>query len=90
MANIYDKRSVQHAGFDEGTKVETIVDHHEVNGDLSSGTILTVVSIAHYPTRIIAVDNNGLEWTLPLHSVKKYGKDKSTVGIDESNKEEAL
>ena len=39
MANIYDKRSVQHAGFDEGTKVETIVDHHEVNGDLSSGTI---------------------------------------------------
>ena len=51
---------------------------------------MTVVSIAHYPTRIIAVDNSGLEWTLPLHSVKKYEKDKSTVGIDESNKEEAL
>ena len=70
MANIYDKRSVQHAGFDEGTKVETIVDHHEVNGDLSSGTILTVVSIAHYPTRIIAVERNtDLNWSSAVNSL---------------------
>ena len=70
MANIYDKRSLKHAGYNEGTKIETIIDHHEVNRDLSSGTILTVVSIAHYPTRLIAVDNSGLEWTLPIHSIR--------------------
>ena len=61
MANVYDKRSENHAGYNEGTKVETTVDHHEVNRDLSSGKILTVVSIAHYPTRVIAVDENGEE-----------------------------
>ena len=72
MANIYDERSENHAGYNEGTKVETTVDHHEVNRDLSSGKILTVVSIAHYPTRVIAVDENGLEWTLPLLSIKEY------------------
>ena len=39
MANIYDERSENHAGYNEGTKVETTVDHHEVNRDLSSGKI---------------------------------------------------
>ena len=33
MANIYDERSENHAGYNEGTKVETTVDHHEVNRD---------------------------------------------------------
>lgn len=77
MANIYDKRSENHAGYNEGTKIETIVDHHEVNRDLSSGTILTVASIAHYPTRIIAVDKSGLEWTLPIHSIRRFESEKS-------------
>ncbi len=81
MANVYDKRSENHAGYNEGTKVETIVDHHEVNRDLSSGSILTVVSIAHFPTRVIAVDNNGLEWTLPLHSIMEYDSVQSTSDI---------
>jgi len=81
MANIYDERSENHAGYNEGTKVETIVDHHEVNRDLSSGSILTVVSIAHFPTRVIAVDNNGIEWTLPLHSIMEYDSVQSTSDI---------
>ena len=83
MANVYDKRSENHAGYNEGTKVETIVDHHEVNRDLSSGSILTVVSIAHFPTRVIAVDNNGLEWTLPLHSIMEHDSIQSTSDIDD-------
>ena len=83
MANVYDKRSENHAGYNEGTKVETIVDHHEVNRDLSSGSILTVVSIAHFPTRVIAVDNNGLEWTLPLHSIMGHDSIQSTSDIDD-------
>ena len=83
MANVYDKRSENHAGYNEGTKVETIVDHHEVNRDLSSGSILTVVSIAHFPTRVIAVDNNGLEWTLPLHSIMEHDSVQSTSDIDD-------
>ena len=83
MANIYDERSENHAGYNEGTKVETIVDHHEVNRDLSSGSILTVVSIAHFPTRVIAVDNNGLEWTLPLHSIMEHDSIQSTSDIDD-------
>ena len=81
MANVYDKRSENHAGYNEGTKVETIIDHHEVNRDLSSGSILTVVSIAHFPTRVIAVDNNGIEWTLPLHSIMEYDSVQSTSDI---------
>ena len=83
MANVYDKRSENHAGYNEGTKVETIIDHHEVNRDLSSGSILTVVSIAHFPTRVIAVDNNGLEWTLPLHSIMEHDSIQSTSDIDD-------
>ena len=83
MANVYDKRSENHAGYNEGTKVETIVYHHEVNRDLSSGSILTVVSIAHFPTRVIAVDNNGLEWTLPLHSIMEHDSIQSTSDIDD-------
>ena len=83
MANIYDERSENHAGYNEGTKVETIVDHHEVNRDLSSGSILTVVYIAHFPTRVIAVDNNGLEWTLPLHSIMEHDSIQSTSDIDD-------
>ena len=86
MANVYDKRSENHAGYNEGTKVETIVDHHEVNRDLSSGSILTVVSIAHFPTRVIAVDNNGLEWTLPLHSIMEHDSIQSTSDIDDREK----
>ena len=81
MANVYDKRSENHAGYNEGTKVETIIDHHEVNRDLSSGSILTVVSIAHFPTRVIAVDNNGIEWTLPLHSIMEHDSVQSTSDI---------
>ena len=70
MANIYDERSDEHAGFATGTKVETTIDHHEVNRDLAAQTQLTIVSVAHFPTRVIATDENGIEWTLPLHSVK--------------------
>ena len=87
MANIYDKRSLKHAGYNEGTKIETIIDHHEVNRDLSSGTTLTVVSIAHYPTRLIAIDNSGLEWILPIHSIRLYESDKSISDIDSDVKE---
>ena len=91
MANLYDKRSANHAGYKEGTKVETIIDHHEVNGDLYSGTILTTLSIVHYPTRIIAVDDSGLEWTLPLYSIKIHDildKNADTVSnIDNEIKE---
>ena len=70
MANIYDERSDEHAGFATGTKVETTIDHHEVNRDLAAQTQLTIVSVAHFPTRVIATNENGVEWTLPLHSVK--------------------
>ena len=70
MANIYDERSDGHAGFSTGTKIETTIDHHEVNRDLAAQTQLTIVSVIHYPTRVIATDENGIEWTLPLHSVK--------------------
>ena len=75
MANIYDERSENHAGYNEGTKVETTVDHHEVNRDLSSGKIF----------RVIAVDENGLEWTLPLHSIKEYHDSQATSDIDVNN-----
>ena len=70
MANIYDERSDEHAGFAAGTKIETTIDHHEVNRDLAAQTQLTIVSVAHFPTRVIATDENGIEWTLPLHSVR--------------------
>ena len=70
MANIYDERSDEHAGFATGIKVETTIDHHEVNRDLAAQTQLTIVSVAHFPTRVIATDENGIEWTLPLHSVR--------------------
>ena len=70
MAKIYDERSVEHAGFAAGAKLETTIDHHEVNRDLAAQTQLTIVSVAHYPTRVVATDENGIEWTLPLHSVR--------------------
>ena len=70
MAKIYDERSVEHAGFAAGAKLETTIDHHEVNRDLAAQTQLTILSVAHFPTRIIATDENGIEWTLPLHSIK--------------------
>jgi len=70
MANIYDERADEHAGFAAGTKIETTIDHHEVNRDLAAQTQLTIVSVAHFPTRVIATNENGVEWTLPLHSVK--------------------
>ena len=70
MAKIYDERSVEHAGFAVGAKLETTIDHHEVNRDLAAQTQLTIVSVAHFPTRVIATNENGVEWTLPLHSVK--------------------
>ena len=70
MANIYDERSDEHAGFAAGAKIETTIDHHEVNRDLAAQTQLTIVSVAHFPTRVIATDENGIEWTLPLHSVR--------------------
>ena len=54
MANIYDERSDGHAGFSTGTKIETTIDHHEVNRDLAAQTQLTIVSVAHFPTRVIA------------------------------------
>ena len=75
MANIYDERSDEHAGFAAGTKIETTINHHEVNRDLAAQTQLTIVSVAHYPTRVIATDENGIEWTLPLHSVTKLDPD---------------
>ena len=70
MANIYDERSDEHAGFAAGAKVETTTNHHEVNRDLAAQAQLTIVSVAHYPTRVVATDENGIEWTLPLHSVR--------------------
>ena len=70
MASIYDERSDEHAGFATGAKIETTIDHHEVNRDLAAQTQLTIVSVAHFPTRVIATDENGIEWTLPLHSVR--------------------
>ena len=70
MANIYDERSDEHAGFAAGAKIETTIDHHEVNRDLAAQTQLTIVSVAHFPTRVVATDENGIEWTLPLHSVR--------------------
>ena len=70
MANIYDERSDEHAGFAAGAKIETTIDHHEVNRDIAAQTQLTIVSVAHYPTRVVATDEIGIEWTLPLHSVR--------------------
>ena len=70
MVKIYDERSVEHAGFAAGAKLETTIDHHEVNRDLAAQTQLTIVSVAHFPTRVIATNENGVEWTLPLHSVR--------------------
>ena len=70
MANIYDERSDEHAGFATGAKIETTIDHHEVNRDIAAQTQLTIVSVAHYPTRVVATDEIGIEWTLPLHSVR--------------------
>ena len=70
MANKYDERSEDHGGFATGAKLETTTTHHEVNRDLAAQTQLTIVSVVHFPTRVIATDENGIEWTLPLHSVK--------------------
>ena len=70
MPNKYDERSEEHGGFAAGAKIETITNHHEVNRDLPAQAQLTIVSVAHFPTRVIATDENGIEWTLPLHSVK--------------------
>ena len=70
MANKYDGRSEGHGGFAAGAKLETTTTHHEVNRDLAAQTQLTIVSVIHFPTRVIATDENGIEWTLPLHSVR--------------------
>ena len=70
MANKYDERSEDHGGFATGAKLETTTTHHEVNRDLAVQTQLTIVSVVHYPTRIVATDENGVEWTLPLHSAR--------------------
>ena len=70
MANKYDERSEDHGGFATGAKLETTTTHHEVSRDLAAQTQLTIVSVIHYPTRVVATDENGIEWTLPLHSVK--------------------
>ncbi|SVC76394.1 uncharacterized protein METZ01_LOCUS329248, partial [marine metagenome] len=43
--------------------------------------------IAHYPTRLIAVDNSGLEWILPIHSIRLCESDKSISDIDSDVKE---
>ena len=85
MANKYDERSEKHGGFAAGAKVETTTDHHEVNRDLAAHTQLSIVSIAHFPSRIIATDENGIEWTLPLHSVKILEPDiqNDELGVDD-------
>ena len=70
MANKYDEKSEDHGGFATGAKLETTTIHHEVNRDLAAQTQLTIVSVVHFPTRVIAIDEYGIEWTLPLHSVK--------------------
>ena len=70
MANKYDGRSEDHGGFAAGAKLETTTTHHEVNRDLAAQTQLTIVSVIHFPTRVIATDENCIEWTLPLHSVR--------------------
>ena len=70
MANKYDGRSEGHGGFAAGAKLETTTTHHEVNRDLAAQAQLTIVSVAHFPTRVVATDENGIEWTLPLHSVR--------------------
>jgi hypothetical protein len=70
MPNKYNERSEDHGGFAAGVKIETTTTHHEVSRDLAAQTQLTIVSLVHYPTRVIATDENGIEWTLPLHSVK--------------------
>ena len=70
MANKYDGRSEGHGGFAAGAKLETTTTHHEVNRDLAAQAQLTIVSVAHFPTRVVATDKNGIEWTLPLHSVR--------------------
>ena len=70
MANKYDEKSEAHGGFATGAKLETTTIQHEVNRDLAAQTQLTIVSVVHFPTRVIAIDEYGIEWTLPLHSVK--------------------
>ena len=90
MANKYDGRSEDHGGFAAGAKLETTTTHHEVNRDLAAQTQLTIVSVIHYPTRVIATDENGIEWTLPLHSVKilepVVQKDDPDVGARDEGK----
>ena len=63
-------RSEDDGGCVAGARLETTSNHHEVNRDLAAQTQLTNVAVIHYPTRVIATDENGVEWTLPLHSVK--------------------
>ena len=46
------------------------VGHLPYRRDLAAQTQLTIVSVAHFPTRVVATDENGIEWTLPLHSVR--------------------
>ena len=68
MANKYDERSEEHGGFAAGAKVETTTHHHEVNRDLVAQTKLTIVSVAHYPTRVVAMMktvSNGLCHCIP-------------------------
>ena len=70
MANKYDEKSEDHGGFATGAKLETTTIHHEVNRDLAAQTQLTIVSVVHYPTRVIATAVSYTHLTLPtIYSV---------------------
>ena len=70
----FHQTSNEHAGANAGTKFKTIKEHHEVQGDLSIGAVLTLDSIAHFPTRFRLKDDVDRIWTVPIHSIEKISE----------------
>ena len=65
----FHQLSSEHGGIEAGSKVTLNKDHREFGKDLAAGSVLTVNSIIHFPTRYRVKDDTGNIWTVPVHSV---------------------
>lgn len=62
--------SSEHGSMETGTEVKLLKNHKEFGQELSVGSVLTVDSIIHFPTRYHLKDASGKIWTVPIHAVE--------------------
>ena len=86
MKKLFHKPSAEHGGMKAGTKVRLIIDHREIDGNITAGSECVINAIIHFPTRYRLQDDDGNIWTVPIHSVELVTADAAEV-IEEENGE---